>query len=341
MDAYLTVLRPLLFRLSADQAHALARAALRWPPLWRLLAPRLPADRLLRTQLAGIELATPIGLAPGFDKSGELLPSLAELGFGYLVAGSITNEPRPGNPFPRLVRYPDRQSISNSMGLPNPGLRQARAHLAIAPHSVPVMASVAGFSAAELVEATLEIQPHAAAVEIGLVCPNTTETERLEELRTFTALIGELARQASKPVFVKLPPHHDEQQRRHVLAMVDACLEAGIQGLSVSGTRPIMEPRLGMGRGSLAGREVFQDSLRIVGDVAGRAGGRLAIKGAGGVFTGGDAFLMLSAGASAVEVYSAFIYRGWNVARLIAAELAAELRRRGLQALPRPALASV
>jgi dihydroorotate dehydrogenase len=130
-------------------------------------------------------------------------------------------------------------------------------------------------------------------------------------------------------VFVKLPPHHDDVRRQQVLAMVDACVQAGLDGVSVSGTRPIDEPRLGMGRGSLAGREVFQDSLRIVRDVAERAQGRLAIKAAGGVFTGRDAYDMLAAGADSVELYSAFIYRGWNVARLIARELLAELDARG------------
>jgi len=335
---YSAVVRPLLFRLSADQAHAMARLALRWPAVWRLFGRRKPDPRL-ETTLAGLRLATPVGLAPGFDKSGELLPSLSHLGFGYLMCGSITKEPRYGNPFPRLVRYPERQSISNSMGLPNPGLQAAGQYLRRAPKRVPIIASVAGFSAAELVESALALEPHVAATEIGLVCPNTTETERLEEMRAFTELAGELGQRKTKPVFIKLPPHHDDDRRRQALAMVDACVQAGIDGVSLSGTRPLVEPRLGLGRGSLAGREVFQDALRIVHDVAERSAGRLAIKGAGGVFTGRDACDMLAAGADSVELYSAFIYRGWNVARLIARELLAELDARGIESIT-PSLAA-
>ncbi len=321
-DLYSALLRPLLFRLPADWSHDLARLALRWPVAWRLLAGRWRPDSSLRTELAGIPLASPIGLAPGFDKNGDLLTSLGQLGFGYLVVGSITKEPRKGNPLPRLLRDPGRRSISNSMGLPNQGLRVAVEYLRRAPKSPPVIASVAGFSGSELVDCALAVEPHAAAVEIGLVCPNTTDTERLEELRIFHALVEELSRRKSKPVFIKLPPHHDGVQRHHVVAMVDACLQAGIDGLSLSGTRSVSEPRLAMGKGSLAGRPVFLDTLRIVGDLAERAGGRLAIKAAGGVFTGGDARQILDAGADAVEVYSSFIYRGWDVARRIAAELA-------------------
>jgi len=333
MDLYVSALRPLLFRLPADQAHALARAALRWPALWRLFGADGVGDPRLATQLSGLHLASPIGLAPGFDKSGELSASLAHLGFGYLVAGSITKDARHGNPFPRLVRYPDRQSISNSMGLPNPGLQAAASYLRGAPKTPPLLASVAGFSAAELVECALAVEPHVAAVEIGLVCPNTTETERLEEMRVFTTLLDELARRKSKPAFIKLPPHHDADQRRHVLAMVAACSQAGINGVSISGTRPIVEPGLGMGRGSLAGRDVFPDTLRIVRDVAEYSNGRLAIKASGGVFTGRDAFELLEVGAATVELYSAFIYRGWDVARRIASELLAELDRRDIESV--------
>src|SRR2546426_8482795 len=121
MDVY-GWLRPALFRLPADRAHDLAHLALRLPLPFRLLGPSARAgDRRLATDLAGIPLANPVGLAPGFDKNGDLLPSLQHLGFGYIVIGSLTPEPRAGNPRPRLVRYPDRLSIANSMGLPNQG----------------------------------------------------------------------------------------------------------------------------------------------------------------------------------------------------------------------------
>src|ERR1700738_4064153 len=125
-SAYESLLRPLLFRLSPDAAHELARAALRWPALWQVLgAAGRVVDRRLETDLAGLKLANPIGLAPGFDKNAELVSGLRQLGFGYLVVGSITPEPRTGNPFPRLVRYPETGSLANSMGMPNRGLLEA------------------------------------------------------------------------------------------------------------------------------------------------------------------------------------------------------------------------
>lgn len=334
---YESLLRPLLFRLSADRAHDLARLSLRVaPPLWWALgAQARREDPRLATQLGDLWLANPIGLAPGFDKNAEMLPSLAQLGFGYLVVGSITREPRFGNPFPRLVRYPDRWSIANSMGLPNRGLTEAlRALRRPRPANwPPIIGSVAGFTSEELIDAAAAIEPHVAAVEIGLVCPNTTETERLEELRIFSALAEGLGQRVRKPLFIKLPPHHSDVDRERVFRMLDVCMRVGIQGVSLSGTRPVVEPGLGMGRGSLAGRDVFEDSVRIVQDVVGYSGGRLVVRAAGGVFTGGQALRMLEAGATTVEVYSAFIYRGWGVA--------GDLKRELLQALAARRLSSV
>jgi dihydroorotate dehydrogenase (fumarate)/dihydroorotate dehydrogenase len=330
-------LRPALFRLSADQAHTLARLALRLPAIWDLLGAAARAsgsDPRLRTDLVGLALDNPIGLAPGFDKSGELLASLTRLGFGYVVVGSITREPRWGNPFPRLVRYPERQSIANSMGLPNRGLSAAVQALSRPrPSACPIIGSVAGFSAHELQQSAIEIEPHVEAVEIGLVCPNTTETERLEELRIFSTLADGLASRVRKPVFVKLPPHHSAEDRARVFAMLDVCVGTGVHGVSVSGTRQIVEPRLGSGRGSLAGRDVFDDSLRVVADVAERSAGRLAIKASGGAFSGADALRLIEAGATTVEVYSAFIFRGWDVAGRINRELAFLLDQRGAAGL--------
>ncbi len=332
MSLYRSFLRPLLFRLSADRAHELARLALGVPALWKVLG-RLArfADARLETELAGLRLANPVGLAPGFDKDAALLLGLSQLGFGYIVVGSITREPRYGNPFPRLVRYPERLSIANSMGLPNRGLAEAiRLLSGRRDRPCPIIASVAGFSSHQLLQAAQAIEPYVEAVEIGLVCPNTTETERLEELRVFGALAEGLAAAKRKPVFVKLPPHHTEADRERVRALVEICCRYRIEGVSVSGSRPVVESRLGAGTGSLAGRDTFADALRIVHDVAEWAGSGLEIKASGGVFSGQDARLMLEAGASTVEVYSALIYRGWTVAGEINRELTSILAHEGL-----------
>jgi dihydroorotate dehydrogenase len=320
----------LLFRIGPDRAHELAKILLRRPVLWRLLLREAQPDPRIRTTLAGLELATPIGLAPGFDKNGDLVPSLARLGFGYIVVGSITPEPRAGNPRPRLLRYVDRQSLANCMGMPNVGIEEAVRLLARPrPAGVPVIASVAGYSTDDLVTSASAIEPHVDAVEIGLVCRHTPETFDMAERSSVAELAQRLARQRTKPVFVKLPPHFTEAERQRSLSIVDMWADAGLDGISMSGTRQAPEPLLSMGAGGVAGKSTTEDALRILDDVANRARGRVAIKASGGVFDGQDAYRFLQAGATAVELYSGFVYRGWGVARAIARELAAELDRHG------------
>jgi dihydroorotate dehydrogenase len=330
VEVYTSLLRPLLFRLPADRAHELGKTALASPAPWRIIARGARAranDPSLQTNLGGLRLRNPIGLAPGFDKSGALVPALVELGFGYVVVGSITPAPRTGNPLPRLLRYPDQESVANCMGMPNPGL-EAAARLLARPRrpGVPVIAAVAGATSEELLESAARLEPVVDGIEIGLVCRHTPETFEMAELPTVAALVAGLARQKTKPTFLKVPPHHNDAERKRTLSIVELCADAGLEGVSISGTRQAPEPRLSMGAGGVAGRSTTPDALRILDDVATAAKGRLAIKASGGVFSGRDAQRFLDAGATTVELYSGFIYRGPMVAASIARELA-QLRR--------------
>ena len=217
------------------------------------------------------------------------------------------------------------------MGLPNHGVDAAVRRLRSRPvRHTTVLASVAGFSIESILASVAAIEPLVAAVEVGLICPNTSESERLRELELVGDLVAKLGRRRRKPVFVKLPPYHTPEDRARVLAMADLCVGAGIDGVSLNGGRPVAEPRLAVGRGSLAGRDTFPDALRIVGDVAAHAAGRLVIRASGGVFSGEDAARMLRAGATTVEVYTSFIYRGWRIAGLINRGLLEILEREGL-----------
>jgi dihydroorotate dehydrogenase len=217
------------------------------------------------------------------------------------------------------------------MGMPNVGVAAAAERLR-RPRSkgTRVIAAVAGATPEEVVEAAATLAPLADGIEIGLVCRHSPETFEMAELPTVRTIIEGVMARRSGPVFIKIPPHHSPAERSRSLAIVDLCLSTGVDGVSVSGTSRVAEAGLSTGEGGLAGRATTPDALRILEDIAGRALGRLAIKAAGGVFSGADAYRFLSAGATTVEVYSAFIYRGWTVGRTLAAELAGELGRRHL-----------
>ncbi len=328
---YRSAIRPLLFRLSPEQAHRFALLTLRWSAPWRALGPAVQVrDSRLVTDIGGLRVANPVGLAPGVDKNGVAVGTLGRLGFGFVVVGSITQEARPGNPRPRLARDVPNEAILNSLGLPSLGVEAAvRALRRAGPAPVPVIASVAGFSSAELIELAAAVEPVVDAIEIGLVCPNSTEAERMRELEMFDEVARGVVARRTKPTYIKLPSHHDPETAANVAEMVRRAADLGLDGVSVSGSRTIGIPGFPRDRGSIAGRPVYADALRITRDVAGWAAGRLSIRSAGGVFDGADAAALLAAGADAIEVYSAFIYRGPTVAAAINRGLLDELERRG------------
>jgi dihydroorotate dehydrogenase (fumarate)/dihydroorotate dehydrogenase len=325
-------IRPLLFGLSPEQAHRFALATLRWSLPWRLAGRTLRVDDpRLGVDLGGLRIANPVGLAPGIDKNGTAAASLAQLGFGFVVVGSITREARPGNPHPRLRRDASREAIMNSLGLPSLGVEAAVRILGgVGSLPVPVIASVAGFSPAELIELAAAIEPVVDGVEIGLVCPNSTEAQRMRELDMFDEVARGVTAQRRKPTYMKVPSPHDPDTASNVREMVRRSADLGLDGVSVSGSRTIPIRGFVNGRGSIAGRPVFDDALRIARDVSGWAAGRISVRAAGGVFDAGDAAALLGAGADAVELYSGFVYRGPGIAAEINRGLVAELDRRAI-----------
>jgi dihydroorotate dehydrogenase len=322
-------LRPLLFQLSPDRSHALARAALRFGLPWRMLAAAsglVIADARLRTRFAGVELPNPVGLAAGFDKNCELIASLSCLGFGFITVGSIMPQPRPGNPYPRLARYPQTESLADSMGVPSRGRDYCVEHLSrFHPHPVPLFANIGGFSADEIATSFAAVELHVDGVEISLMCPNLKPGEAFDEIALLRDVLARIEGRR-KPAIVRVP--NDTVRSSDRLAeLVERCVEAGVEGLKVAGGRTVMEPGLGTGQGTLHGRATFETALANVENTARLARGRIAIKGNGGVSGGADAVALLRAGATCVDLYSAFIYQGWDIARRINRELLESLER--------------
>jgi dihydroorotate dehydrogenase (fumarate)/dihydroorotate dehydrogenase len=330
MSFYRTVVRPLLFRLPPDQAHAIAQLALRPSLPWHTLAALAELavdDPRLRTRFAGVELSNPVGLAAGFDKNCELIGALSHLGFGFLTVGSIMPEPRTGNPFPRLVRYAETESLADAMGVPSRGLAYCVAQLTrIEERKVPIFANIGGFSAQTIATSFFAVEPHVAGVEISLMCPNLLRAgERFDDIGLLKEILKRTAGRR-KPAIVRIPNDTARSDDR-VAEMIELCVAAGVEGLKVGGGRPVAEPHLGVKQGTLHGRTIFDTALENVTRAAAFARGRIDIKGNGGVSSAGDVIAMLHAGATCVDLYSAFVYAGWNVARDINRELAPYLGR--------------
>ena len=318
MSLYRALLRPLLFQLSPDASHSIALAALQVGLPWQLMAAvqeLTVSDPRLRTRFAGLDLPGPVGLAAGFDKNCDLLPALSELGFGFLTVGSIMPQPRYGNPFPRLVRYRDTESLGDSMGVPSKGRTYAVEQLRrLTSRKVPIIANIGGFSAEELATGLFEVEPHVDAVELSLMCPNVLAPgEHFDELRVLADVLKRIETR-KKPVIVRVP-NDTTQSADRFAELIERSIEAGVEGIKVGGGRRVPEPGLGTGQATLHGRAIRKAALLNVETAARIARGRISIKGNGGIRSADDVVAMLRAGACCVDLYSAFIYEGWTVAR--------------------------
>ena len=336
-DTYSLIARRLLFAIPPEIAQSLTSFALKQEPIWRRLSSvfRVQNPRL-EVNLAGMNLGNPVGLAAGYDKNCEFLPSLAALGFGYVSGGTVTLLPRPGNPSPRIIRYTQDESLINSLGFPNHGLDFAARRLEQTFDTrgdTPIVVSVSGITQDEIVACHHRMEPLADAIEINISSPNTLGLRVFQEPIALADLLAKVSDGRKKPLFVKLPPYPSDEilssssnnAREQVLSLARVCVEKGVEALTVSNTWPAMDSRLAVGSGGISGKVIFHDTIRMVAEVKAEVGDRAAINACGGIFSGEDALMALLAGATSVQVLTALIYRGPGIVKRINEELLALL----------------
>ena len=325
-DTYRTFIKPLLFRLSPETAQSLSHIALKQRQIWRAAEPLLNVDNSrLEVDLAGMRMNNPVGLAAGYDKDCESLPSLASLGFGYLTCGTVTELPRAGNPSPRVLRYESDEALVNSLGFPSKGVEHTAIRLEQALpllNGTPVVASVSGVAPEEILRCHQRLEPLASAIEVNISSPNTLGLRIFQQSETLRQLLEGLNGQRSKPLFIKLPPYLEtpsigSEQKDMVLSLVNVCVEQGVEAVTVSNTWPVRDSRLAVGAGGLSGKPVFADMLQMVADIRAETGSRMAINACGGIFSGADALAAIQAGATTVQILTSLVYRGPGIVRRI------------------------
>ena len=326
-ELYKHIARPILAAiLPAETAQRLALYTLRAGPLWNAAAgQRRPDDPRLAVEWCGIRLRNPIGLAAGLDKDCRLLPSLARLGFGYLVAGTVTLLPRAGNRKPRVFLDRSGESLVNALGFPGRGLAAAARELARArgkTGDTPIVVSIAGTSAEDVSRCHRTLEPLVDAVEVNISSPNTAGLRIFHEASALSDLLGAVNEGRSKPLLVKLPPYPEaDGGEEAVLSLARACRAAGVDGLTVANSRPVEDDRLAVGRGGLSGRPIYSRMLDLARDVRREVGPGIAVNACGGIFTGRHAREALDAGADTAQIYTGMVYRGPSAARRIKAEM--------------------
>ncbi len=341
-NTYESLVRPILFRLPPETAHRhIAIPILKLPLAQSVLkAVNGFTSPAIRTSLAGMQLKNPVGLAAGYDKNCELLPGLAALGFGYVTCGTVTLEPRPGNPGTRLIRDVSRHALVNALGFPGLGLEAAVERLRAGRRRVgeaPVVVSVSGTEIGDIAACHRTLEPLADAIEVNISSPNTANLRVFHDPSVLADLLDALNESRTRPLFVKMPPfparEDDPEHHELVLSLADVCVSKRVDALTVANTQPVQDARLGVGSGGLSGRPVFGRTLRMVHEVRERVGDATNINACGGIFTAWDTWQALAAGADTVQLFTGLVYRGPGVARDISSGLARMVELQGLSSV--------
>ncbi len=334
---YRSLLRSLLFRLPPETAHELALTFLSTAPN---LTANIIGNRYQRSPFGplrrfGLSFSNPIGLAAGFDKNGVALDSLAAFGFGFIEAGTVTYHPQPGNERPRLFRLQQDRALINRAGFNNDGaaafaVRATRKPPCVLGVSIGKSKIVALEDAvADYLKSFEIIYPVADYVAVNVSSPNTPRLRELQEssqLDSLLAALQELNQQLADkpygrgllPLLVKVSPDLDNNALQDVVRIA---LKNKVAGLIATNTTILRSPLKtpleqveACGAGGLSGAPLLHRAAQTIAKLYTMTDGALPLIGVGGIFTADDAWKMISAGASLLQIYTGFIYEGPGIA---------------------------
>ena len=311
--------RPLLFSLSAERAHKLTFALLRGSgALGRSLGAVTygAPDPRLRLRVAGLEWNGPVGLAAGLDKDGVLTRFWPNLGFGAIELGTVTAHAQPGNPEPRLFRFPEHRALINRMGFNNHGsqaLAERLTRLKASARRVPIGVNLGKSKITPLDDAVTDYAQSAERVgELGdylvinVSSPNTPGLRKLQDA-SFLKDILQAVRETTpeKPLYIKVAPDLGEGGLDDVIQVAES---GGADGLIATNTTIDHQGIGDVGAGGLSGAPLKKRSREVVRYVVPRT--RLPVIAVGGMDCADDVLDALAHGASGVQIYSALIFHG-------------------------------
>jgi len=326
------LLRSLMFRLPAETSHDLALdmigAAGRLRLAEKLVRP-VPAQPV---EVMGLTFDNPVGLAAGLDKNAAAVDGMAAMGFGFLEVGTVTPRPQPGNPKPRLFRLPEQLAIINRFGFNNEGVDAMLERLAGVRYQ-GVLGINIGKNAVTPVENAVDdylyclrkVYDRASYVTVNLSSPNTPGLRTLQYGETLKVLLGQI-KQCQKvlaeergryvPIAIKIAPDMTADE----VALVGATLLAeGMDAVIATNTTldrsAVADSPYASEAGGLSGAPLTDMSTEVIRLLAAELKGQMPIIGVGGIFSGADAADKIAAGASLVQLYSGFIYRGPELIR--------------------------
>ena len=330
-SAYERFVRPFLFTLDPETAHHLALGYLKFasdfPALLSPLRTFQPPPK--PTHAFGLNFPNPIGLAAGFDKNGVALPAWEALGFGFIEIGTVTVKAQPGNPKPRIFRYPAQEALINRLGFNNDGadvvaerLRRLRASGRWP--GIPVGVNLGKSKATELEHAAEDylysfrrLREFADYIALNVSSPNTPGLRALQGVEPLTELLQIIQtenQRPAKPVLLKIAP---DLSLAELEQLIGTCEQHGIAGLIATNTTLDHSgiPPADDQTGGLSGRPLREKSIALIREIRQRTS--LPIIAVGGICDPASAREKFEAGAALAQVYTGYIYRGPGLLRAV------------------------
>lgn len=326
------IAQKLLFRFSAETAHDLALDMigagnrLGMSSLFSANVPSRPR------KVMGLMFDNPVGLAAGMDKNADCIDGMGGLGFGFLELGTVTPRPQPGNQKPRMFRLVEKQAIINRMGFNNHGVDYLIENVKKSQYRGIIGINIGkNFDTAienaadDYLTCMRKVYPYSGYIAINLSSPNTEGLralqfgdalkQLLERVKTEQSTL-EKKHGRSVPIAVKIAPDMTDKE---VAGIAKVLLDQGIEGVIATNTtveRTAVEGlKYAEEQGGLSGAPLAQRSTAVIKNLAAELSGKLPIIGVGGINSAAEAVEKVKAGASLIQIYSGFIYKGPSLIR--------------------------
>lgn len=338
------LIKPIFFQFDPEKVHYFVVKRLKWFhdhfPLGKTIL-RSSFDvniKGLEREVFGIKFKNPVGLAAGFDKNGEYIEALSDLGFGFIEVGTVTPLPQPGNDKPRMFRLEDDSALINRMGFNNKGVDTLAERLRLLrdKHKDIVVGGNIGKN---------KNTPNEEAVSDYIKCfdrlfdvvdyfvvnvssPNTPGLRELQEKEPLMNLLNTLQQRnrkndVSRPILLKIAPDLTNEQLDDIVEIV---MQTGIAGVIATNTtidrNGLYTPeKVARETGGLSGKPLTTRSTEVIRYLSDKSNKAFPIIGVGGIHSPQDAKDKLDAGASLVQLYTGFIYEGPGIVKRICKEL--------------------
>jgi len=338
-----STLRPFLFNLDPETAHDLAIKSLKFNPLPAKMF-EVEDEQMLKVKLFGKNFPNPIGLAAGFDKSAEAYNSLLRLGFGFVEVGTVTPLKQFGNPKPRIFRLEDDHALINRLGFNNDGIEIIKNRIKIEGKT-----GILGINIGPNKETKDQKKDFclglknffdiADYITVNISSPNTEglrDFHGQEKLKDLLVTLNKIKKEnkTNIPLLLKISPDIKEND---ISEIVDAANKNNISAIILTNTtnsnRDNLKSETKKEEGGLSGEPLQQISTNMIKKFYKQLHGKIPIIGTGGVDSGKSAYEKIIAGASLLQLYTGFVYRGPSAAKEIKKELIQILKSEGMNSI--------